>query len=158
MIRADLHGASGAVGEAPDGVVGAVGVLEGGGERDPAREVTVSGDGEGPLERADACHINKIIPSWTKNTINHPETSCVCVSSFHYYIVMIASCPFRYTFKLGALARVSHTRQDEGQHGQQFLIYFRIHTAQKCYFYDTGRTSSHAFVLGDERVPWVVPG
>lgn len=55
--RADLHGGGGAVSETADGVVGAVGVLEGGGERDPAREVAVTGDGEGPLERADACQI-----------------------------------------------------------------------------------------------------
>lgn len=49
-----LHGVGGAVGEAPYGVVGAVGVLEGCGEGDPAREVPVPGDGEGALERADA--------------------------------------------------------------------------------------------------------
>lgn len=49
-----LHGVGGAVGEAPYGVVAAVGVLDGRGEGDPARKVTVSGDGEGALERADA--------------------------------------------------------------------------------------------------------
>lgn len=54
-INADLHGVGGPVGEAPHGVVGAVGVLEGGGEGDPPRKVPVPGDGEGALERADAC-------------------------------------------------------------------------------------------------------
>lgn len=49
-----LHGVGSAVGEALYGVVAAVGVLEGCGEGDPAREVTVAGDGEGALERADA--------------------------------------------------------------------------------------------------------
>lgn len=50
----DLHGVGGAVSEAPDGFVAAVGELEGGGKRDPAGEVAVARNGEGALERSDA--------------------------------------------------------------------------------------------------------
>lgn len=49
-----LHGVGGAVGKAPNRIIGAVGVLERCCECDPPGEVAVAGDGEGSLERADA--------------------------------------------------------------------------------------------------------
>lgn len=70
-----LHGVHGTVSEIPDFIAGGVCVLQGGVKRDPCREVSIAGRGEGALEGADSWDCSKTRDSTKMHAIYEPTFS-----------------------------------------------------------------------------------